>query len=159
MASAKSGCYFLHTVDGSEIPFPTTWDVKKPTNNEGYSPNINWCRISEPSTVFLKNPVCSPKWLLAMPAMPASWRFRCSNKWRSDISIGHKSKDCKSNQDSPRFLCCWHLWGVGWRTAVLTYVKKITKIYITLPETNVALENGWLEYNFPFGKAYFQVLC
>ena len=61
MASAKSGCYFLHTVDGSEIPFPTTWDVKKPTNNEGYSPNIIWCRISEPSTVFLKNPVCSPK--------------------------------------------------------------------------------------------------
>ena len=30
----------------------------------------------------------------------------------------------------------------------------------TLPETNIAPENGWLEYYFPlgsFGKAYFQV--
>ena len=26
----------------------------------------------------------------------------------------------------------------------------------TLPETNVAPENGWLEYYFPFGMAYFQ---
>ena len=25
------------------------------------------------------------------------------------------------------------------------------------PETNIATENGWLEYYFPFGKAYFQV--
>ena len=29
----------------------------------------------------------------------------------------------------------------------------------TLPETNIAPENGWLEYYFPFGKAYFQGLC
>ena len=29
----------------------------------------------------------------------------------------------------------------------------------TLPETNMAPENGWLEDKFPFGKAYFQVLC
>ena len=29
----------------------------------------------------------------------------------------------------------------------------------TLPETNIAPENGWLEYYFPFGKAHFQVLC
>ena len=27
----------------------------------------------------------------------------------------------------------------------------------TLPETNIASENGWLEYYFPFGMAYFQV--
>ena len=26
----------------------------------------------------------------------------------------------------------------------------------TLPETNMAPENGWLEDEFPFGKAYFQ---
>ena len=26
----------------------------------------------------------------------------------------------------------------------------------TLPETNMAPENGWLEYQFPFGMAYFQ---
>ncbi len=30
---------------------------------------------------------------------------------------------------------------------------------VTLPETNIAPENGWLEYNFPFGMAYFQGLC
>ena len=29
----------------------------------------------------------------------------------------------------------------------------------TLPETNIAPENGWLEYKFPFGMAYFQGLC
>ena len=27
---------------------------------------------------------------------------------------------------------------------------------VTLPETNIAPENGWLEYYFPFGKAHFQ---
>ena len=27
---------------------------------------------------------------------------------------------------------------------------------ITLPETNIAPGNGWLEYQFPFGMAYFQ---
>ena len=26
----------------------------------------------------------------------------------------------------------------------------------TLPETNIAPENGWLEGVFPIGKAYFQ---
>ena len=30
---------------------------------------------------------------------------------------------------------------------------------VTLPETNVAPENGWLEYYFPIGEAYFQGLC
>ncbi len=29
----------------------------------------------------------------------------------------------------------------------------------TIPETNIAPENGWLEDYFPFGKAYFQGLC
>ena len=28
----------------------------------------------------------------------------------------------------------------------------------TLPETNIAPENGWLEYYFPIGEAYFQGL-
>ena len=26
----------------------------------------------------------------------------------------------------------------------------------TLPETNIAPKNGWLEYYFPIGEAYFQ---
>ena len=29
---------------------------------------------------------------------------------------------------------------------------------LTLPETNIAPENGWLEYYFPIGEAYFQGL-
>ena len=29
----------------------------------------------------------------------------------------------------------------------------------TLPETNIAPENEWLEYQFPFGMAYFQGIC
>ncbi len=28
----------------------------------------------------------------------------------------------------------------------------------TLPETNIAPENGWLEYYFPIEEAYFQGL-
>ncbi len=32
-------------------------------------------------------------------------------------------------------------------------------VIVTLPETNIANENGWLEYYFPFGEAYFQGLC
>ena len=32
-------------------------------------------------------------------------------------------------------------------------------VFFTLPETNIAPENGWLEYSFPFGMVYFQVLC
>ena len=31
---------------------------------------------------------------------------------------------------------------------------------LTLPKTNMFTpENGWLEYSFPFGMAYFQGLC
>ena len=29
----------------------------------------------------------------------------------------------------------------------------------TLPKTNMAPEKQWLEDEFPFGMAYFQVLC
>ena len=34
---------------------------------------------------------------------------------------------------------------------------KITRLKrkTTLPETNIAPENGWLEYYFPIGMAYF----
>ena len=36
---------------------------------------------------------------------------------------------------------------------------KQPQFFITLPETNIfAPENGWLEYYFPIGMAYFQVL-
>ena len=36
---------------------------------------------------------------------------------------------------------------MGWADA---YVPTISG---TLPKTNIAPENGWLEYNFPFGMA------
>ena len=41
---------------------------------------------------------------------------------------------------------------------VATEVTVVFLIF-TLPETNIAPENGWLEYYFPIGMAYFQVLC
>ena len=34
-------------------------------------------------------------------------------------------------------------------------VQNQLKTY-TLPETDIAFENGWLEYYFPLGEAYFQ---
>ena len=37
--------------------------------------------------------------------------------------------------------------------------KVLDSNYSTLPETNIAPENWWLEDYFPFGKAFFQVLC
>ena len=44
-------------------------------------------------------------------------------------------------------------------------MNEITEAYtcstlplITLTQTNIAPEDGWLEYYFPFGMAYFQVL-
>ena len=35
----------------------------------------------------------------------------------------------------------------------------LVTLSLTLPETNIAPKNGWLEYNFPIVEAYFQVLC
>ena len=32
----------------------------------------------------------------------------------------------------------------------------MTVIHLTLPETNIAPENGWLEDEFTFGMAHFQ---
>ena len=37
----------------------------------------------------------------------------------------------------------------------LTFSKR--SCWGTLPKTNIASENGWLEDEFPFRKAYFQV--
>ncbi len=64
---------------------------------------------------------------------------------------------CDSFQDSPRCL------RKGWRLVenperVLAVGVFLVNCF-TLPETNIAPENGWLEYYFPIGKAYFQVLC
>ncbi len=40
--------------------------------------------------------------------------------------------------------------------SILCYIFVVTS---TLPETNIAPKNGWLEYYFPIGETYFQVLC
>ena len=42
-------------VDGSEIPFPTTWDVKKPRINNGK--DLPFPPISEPSMVLLMDEI------------------------------------------------------------------------------------------------------
>ena len=58
----------------------------------------------------------------------------------------------------------WWLWRDG-RTHILHGMnfERLAKLPILciLPETSMAPENGWLEYNFPFGTrmAYFQGLC
>ena len=36
---------------------------------------------------------------------------------------------------------------------------KMGDIPVSFPETNIAPKNGWLEYYFPIGEAYFQGLC
>ena len=41
----------------------------------------------------------------------------------------------------------------------LWITEKNQESYTTFPETNIAPENGWLEDDFDFGKAYFQGLC
>ncbi len=41
----------------------------------------------------------------------------------------------------------------------LNEIPKKAKGRSTLPKTNVAPENGWLEDVFPIGKTYFQGLC
>ncbi len=47
-----------------------------------------------------------------------------------------------------------------WIVGATSYVRFIQIWFLTttLPETNIAPENGWLEYYFPIGEAYFQGL-
>ena len=46
------GCVFLvTTVDGSEIPRPTTWDVSNPENNRINYLSLNWLAGFQPSRV------------------------------------------------------------------------------------------------------------
>ena len=55
------------------------------------------------------------------------------------------------------FLIRMHLWSTKLR-AINTNNFTRNK-HDTLPETNIAPENQWLEDEFPFGKASWQVLC
>ena len=44
---------------------------------------------------------------------------------------------------------------------ILSQIRSFLQVgmKITLPETNMAPENWWLEDVFPIGNAYFQGLC
>ena len=46
-----------------------------------------------------------------------------------------------------------------WNFCPMALLPKVKKKVSTLPETNIAPENGWLDYQFPFGMTYFQGLC
>ena len=48
----------------------------------------------------------------------------------------------------------WQFWGIC-PSKCIVWVGKLIN---TLPETNIAPENGWLEDYFPIGEAYFQGL-
>ena len=50
-----------------------------------------------------------------------------------------------------------HLWIGGAKLGVGCWVVGCY-VYCTLPETNIAPTNGWLEYYFPIGETYFQGL-
>ena len=47
-----------------------------------------------------------------------------------------------------------------WRVTFvkLVFFGDLIQLMVTLPETNIAPTNGWLEYYFPIGEAYFQGL-
>ena len=64
---------------------------------------------------------------------------------------------------SERFHFCWNTTEAASQKDIISE-KHMIKIPLqqrngTLPETNIAPENGWLEYYFPIGEAYFQGLC
>ena len=42
------------------------------------------------------------------------------------------------------------------RRRVASKTLLLYKVCVTLPETNIAPENEWLEYKFPFGMVHFQ---
>ncbi len=48
---------------------------------------------------------------------------------------------------------------LGYRSFWKHLFRGEEKKWVTLPEANIAPENGWLEYYFPIGGAYFQGLC
>ena len=69
-------------------------------------------------------------------------------KWR------HKSK----KSSTPKNFFEPNIPKISKQNLYYTWISTMTR-NPTLPETNIAPENGWLEDVFPFGKAYFQVLC
>ena len=54
---------------------------------------------------------------------------------------------------------CESALAISGMVAVFVHSTCLRKFDITLPETNIAPENGWLEHYVIFGIAYLQVLC
>ncbi len=48
---------------------------------------------------------------------------------------------------------------MSWLMNVAGELQQLRMLELTLPETNIATKNGWLEYYFHIGEAYFQGLC
>ena len=51
-----------------------------------------------------------------------------------------------------------HLLNFSLRFIFLILIRLASFPIATLPKTNIAPTNGWLEYYFPIGEAYFQGL-
>ena len=58
-----------------------------------------------------------------------------------------------------RVPCSYFSRSVTCRHFILLKEKPSKKTPNTLPQTNIAPKNGWLEYYFPIGEAYFQGQC
>ena len=73
------------------------------------------------------------------------------------LSGSSESKMCQGHHKKMQTWildCIASLWKIHVVIAIVIII-----VMITLPETNIAPENNWLEDEFLFGMAYFQVLC
>ena len=62
-----------------------------------------------------------------------------------------------SGSTAPDFRGSWDMLGPKQSLQSIEHRHVYIYIWYILPETNIAPENGWLEYYFLFWKAYFQV--
>ena len=81
------------------------------------------------------------------------------NKKGKGLSLSCQPTSCYKNG--------WVKWKIGWLMQHRLAKLLVTGLYLseyhvegdTPWKLNIAPENGWLEDEFPFGKAYFQGLC
>ena len=76
----------------------------------------------------------------SIPCGHGQWDFQ-----RGDAEIHGMRKDIKEKDSQ----LIWKFENID-----SPFFKEVCSI--TLPETNIAPTNGWLEYYFPIGEAYFQ---
>ena len=88
---------YFHTVDGSEIPRPTTvWMYPKPCNNEISTTHLNWLyrRIFEPATV------CGLTHLQAFNPLISRATPVCTEDMRNIASPILRCTECRSDDDN-----------------------------------------------------------